>query len=259
MKRILTFIAICFGISGCAAVLFYCLRDAASPLMGKIFAAAYMFIPLISVVITQLIFHEKPLKDCGINFHVNAWWVVAWLVMPLICFGAIGLSLVFPSVSWNPAHNANLPKIILLALAAGATVNMIAAMGEEVAWRGYLVQHVPAYPFWLRAILIGVIWGVWHAPLILMGLNYPEHPVWGVGMMVVFCVLMSPILLFIREKSGSTIAAAIAHGTLNATAGLALLVLTNYQSFITGMTGVAGVIVLLVVNGIIQVFFIGKK
>jgi membrane protease YdiL (CAAX protease family) len=78
-------------------------------------------------------------------------------------------------------------------------------------------------PFLKASIIIGFIWGIWHMPLILMGHNYPQHPRAGVFMMIVFCILLTPILQYITIKSKSIFAAAVAHGTLNALAELAIM------------------------------------
>ena len=93
-----------------------------------------------------------------------------------------------------------------------------------MGWRGYLLRQFKGKSFLGTAVIIGIIWGLWHAPLILMGHNYPRHPQWGVLMMVVVCILMSFIIQYFRIKSGSVIVAAIMHGTCNAVAGTTMVV-----------------------------------
>ena len=54
---------------------------------------------------------------------------------------------------------------------------------------GYLLPKLLP-PGQITAMLISLtIWGIWQAPAILQGHNYPDHPVLGVGMMIVFTVL----------------------------------------------------------------------
>ena len=113
---------------------------------------------------------------------------------------------------------------LLEGLVAGLTINAIFGFGEELGWRGLLFKELSYMSFWKSSAIIGFIWGVWHAPLILQGHNYPQHPLAGVFMMILWCILLSPIFNYIRLRSKSVIAAAIMHGTLNGTAGLALLV-----------------------------------
>jgi hypothetical protein len=55
--------------------------------------------------------------------------------------------------------------------------------------------------------------------------------------MTVLTVLLSPVLGSITLRANSVPAAAIFHGTFNATAGLALLVITGGSDLIGGVTG----------------------
>src|SRR5690606_27639265 len=82
----------------------------------------------------------------------------------------------------------------------------------------------------------------------LQGHNYPQHPVAGVAMMTLFCLLLSPLFSYVRLKSGSVLAAALMHGTLNGTAGIALMLVQGGNDLTIGMTGVAGMIVLVLAN-----------
>ena len=102
--------------------------------------------------------------------------------------------------------------------------------------------------FMKASLLTGIIWGFWHAPLILMGHNYPQFPVAGVFMMTLWCVLLSPLFLYITIKSRSVIAAAIMHGTLNGTAGLSIMLIEGGNELTVGATGLAGFISLLIVT-----------
>jgi len=144
--------------------------------------------------------------------------------------------------------------VLIQGLIAGITVNAVAAFGEELGWRGFLLREFRHLGFWRASLLIGFIWGVWHAPVILQGHNYPQHPLAGVGMMIIWCMLLTPIFVYVRVKAKSVIAAAIMHGTLNGTAGLALMMVRGGNDLTVGLTGVAGFVVLLLVNILIAWF-----
>ena len=137
---------------------------------------------------------------------------------------------------------------LLSGLFAGITINAVFAFAEEIAWRGFLMKEFKGKKFLSVVLWIGVIWGLWHAPIILNGHNYPQHPVVGVLMMVVFCILLTVMLMYFREKSGSVIVAAIMHGTFNAVAGVTAAVVTPANDLLYGAAGLAGMIVLLVVD-----------
>lgn len=266
-KRLKVFLYVCFGISFIAGGAFHFLGGDLSSASGMFFASAYMLIPLISVIITQLIFGEKPFSDVGVSFKINKWWFVAWLLMPVVNILAMFASTLLPGVSLDP--NSELVRLaiadmstkgleidgwgllaitIVGSLFAGFTINAFFAFGEEIAWRGFLPRVMSDWGFWKKSLIIGIIWGFWHMPLILMGHNYPDHPIAGVFMMVLLCVVMTPVFLYLREKSGSTMVAAIAHGTLNGSAGISVMYLAGSNDLLCGTTGLVGIMILVILD-----------
>lgn len=266
-KPIYIFIAVCFGLSLAAAGVFHFAGGVYASLAGTVFASVYMLLPLLSVIITQLLCGEKPLRGCGINWQVNRWWFVAWIGMLLLTAAAVPVSGMLPGVECTLDTESvrqltgqfaqsglaigpwgAIGITLFSGLLAGITINAVFAFGEEIAWRGFLCRELAPLGFWKKSLFIGVLWGAWHAPMILMGHNYPSHPVIGVFMMIVFCLLLSPVLMFLREKSGSVIVTAIAHGTMNAVAGISLLLLEGYHDLLCGPCGLAGMAVLAVAD-----------
>ena len=233
-------------------------------IMGVMFSVGAMLIPLLAVVFTQLIFKEPVLKGMGISFKLNLWWAIGWLLMPVIAFAVLGMTLLMPGAKWSPesemmqAALAQMPEnvgvwaflaiSVVSGLFAGLTLNAVFAFGEEIAWRGFLMKEFKGKRFLTAALWIGIIWGLWHAPLILNGHNYPQHPIFGVPMMVVFCLLLTPMLMYFRQKSGSVIVPAIMHGTFNGVVGLSAMVVTPAYDLLYGACGLAGFIVLLCVD-----------
>ncbi|MEB3806434.1 MAG: CPBP family intramembrane metalloprotease [Desulfurococcales archaeon] len=119
---------------------------------------------------------------------------------------------------------------IPLGVVAGATVNAAVALGEEIGWRGYLVEAIDdRIGFTGKAIVIGVLWGLWHAPLIYYGYDFRIPLPGGCGessggvpallVFTLFTVSFGSILLLLRVRSGSVYAAAIGHGVINGIAG----------------------------------------
>jgi len=56
----------------------------------------------------------------------------------------------------------------------------------------------------------------------------------GVGMMIVFCILLSPVMTYIVIKSKSVVPAAVFHGTMNAAAGIGILYLAGGNDLTIG-------------------------
>lgn len=260
-----------------------------SNLSRTILGVSYMFIPMICVIIVEKVIYKEPLKaNLLISFSINRWFFVAWLIMPVISLMAFSVSLLFPGVSFSPEMSGMVKRFeemltpeqmeqmknsmealpvhpvwisLVQGLIAGVTVNAIAGFGEELGWRGFLLKAFKEMNFLKASVVIGFIWGIWHAPLILMGHNYPQHPEYGVLMMIVWCILLTPLFLYITVKSKSVIAAAIMHGTLNATAGIAIIIIDGGNDLTVGMTGLAGFIALSVVLVLLYLYdsFISRE
>jgi len=251
--------------------------DPVAAIKGLAFSAGAMLIPLLAVIFTQLIFKEPVLKGLGISFRFNRWWWIGWLLMPVIAFAVLGVTLLMPGAVWTPDSEImqsalkTMPEgvgvwgvlglTVISGLLNGITVNAIFAFGEEIAWRGFLMKEFKGRKFLSAALWIGIIWGFWHSPLILNGHNYPDHPVAGVFMMVVFCLLLTPMLMYFRKKGRSVIVPAILHGTFNAVVGISATVVTPVNDLLYGGAGVAGFIVLLVVDICLYLYdrFVSKE
>lgn len=268
MKRqTILFAILVILISWTAAALFYLLNGNLQTTAGFVFASGYMFFPLLSVVIVQAIHKEPILKGLGVSFKLNRWFAVAWLLPVLFNVAAMFASALFPPMRFSTETpilqdalaqmSQSIPDIdaykllaitIVSGLSAGIMINALFAFGEEIAWRGWLLKQFEGVTFLKASLIIGVFWGIWHAPLIAMGHNYAQHPFIGLGMMIVCCVLLTPVIQYIRVKSKSVITAAIFHGTLNAGAGMSLMYIDNFNDLLGGSAGLAGFLVLLVIN-----------
>ena len=112
--------------------------------------------------------------------------------------------------------------------------NCIFALGEELGWRGFLLPRLLPLGQWRAILLSSAVWGVWHAPAILQGHNYPGRPVLGVFMMIVFCLLVGTIFSWLYLQTKSPWAPTLAHGSLNATAGLPMLFLADVDIVVGG-------------------------
>ncbi len=85
------------------------------------------------------------------------------------------------------------------------------AFGEEYGWRGYLQSELLKLGRVRGVLLVGVIWGAWHWPLILMGFNYPGHPLLGVVLMTLYTTDLAVVLGYAVLESGSVLLAAYLH------------------------------------------------
>jgi membrane protease YdiL (CAAX protease family) len=89
--------------------------------------------------------------------------------------------------------------------------------GEEYGWRGYLLPRLLPLGEIRASVLLGVIWGVWHLPLLLAGLNYPGVNLWLAIVIFTFVTvaLSFAYTWFYVASSGSVLVAAVFHASTN--------------------------------------------
>jgi len=276
-KRSLQFIFLTFILSWSLAVGFKLLGGKWNTSFALVIATVYMFCPLFSVLILEKVFYHNQIRDtCGINFKFNIWFIVGWLLPLFISFSSIPVAKLFPNIEISYSMEGFIERIkdslsnqeiqklkqqielspssfiffgIIQSLVAGVTINAVVAFGEEIGWRGFLYNELKQkFNFWQVSIITGFIWGLWHLPLILQGLNYPKYPILGSVWMIIFCILYLPIFNFVRTKANSVIATSVLHGTINATYGFSILFLKGGNELLVGVLGVSGFVVLAIIN-----------
>ena len=156
------------------------------------------------------------------------------------------------ALTYGPAmaQSAKLPPVLLLffisfigAITAGFSLNGLFALGEELGWRGFLWGQLRPYGT-MGKIFVGVIWGLWHAPLILLGYNFPHHPYWGILFMIFFTVLLTFPLIDLRDKAHSVYASSIVHGMINASSLLSIIVIGSNE-LVGSLVGLVGCVAIL--------------
>ena len=91
---------------------------------------------------------------------------------------------------------------------------MILGAGEELGWRGYLQGRlIERFGLSKGIIVLGLLWSLWHLPLLLAGYNYPEHPVLGAFVLPpLLLVAASFFMAWLTLHTQSFWPAALAHG-----------------------------------------------
>lgn len=274
-RRVLLFLAIAYSLSIAMGLTLWLLDAQPGGVASFVVASLTMFTPAIAALAVQKASGEALLTPIGGKPRWNLWllWAALFafavsILVTLVSGLMPGVRLTLGIDGMMQALSGTLsadqleaartqlealavsPLLLMIpqALVAGCTVNALFAFGEEIGWRGFLHRELRPLGFWRSSLLTGVLWGFWHAPIILNGHNYPTERVAGVFLFVVVCVLMSPMHAWARERSGSVWAAATMHGTINASAGFTALTTLGGGELLKGMQGLAGVLVLAVVN-----------
>lgn len=84
--------------------------------------------------------------------------------------------------------------------------------GEEYGWRVYLQDRLfPLLGGYKGILVLGIIWGLWHAPLIAFGFNYPGQPILGNILMILLTIVLAVIFSYAVLKTGSVWIAVLLH------------------------------------------------
>ena len=241
--KLVTYVAFTFGLAYLIDLIAYYIKF--NVLLFQVSASVRMYTPFAAVVIIALI-HTSSVRDTlrayGLRFRdLRVKHVITALLIPLGMYSlgvlyaaSLGYIVVNPAIPL--AISGALPTtlhptilfiiLILKSLLAGATINTVFAIGEEIGWRSFMQVELGKYlGTALTPLAVGIAWELWHAPLILLfGYNHPHHRnLNGVLTFVLLCTIWSYILYIIRYWCGSVIAASIAHGTINGLASVSAL------------------------------------
>jgi uncharacterized protein len=197
--------------------------------------------------------------DAGLGLHLKQWryYLIAWflplVVVAFIIFCAEVFGLGHPDFSMTRAiaqlaPHAKIPAVfggklgyvIPLQLVISALIAVPLLFGEEFGWRGYLQLRLFATRPTLAAIATGIIWGLWHLPIILRGYEFPGDPVVATAVFCVATVLVSIVFGWLRERSGSVWVTSLAHSATNVIGGslIALWFPDQPHSLMLGYLGV---------------------
>ena len=255
-KRILIFLAVTFLLTWgyCLLVLYPMIGEdslAGVPsLKAQLMTAAVMFFPTLGVLVTRLVTREG-LGNVWLKLNLKGtlrYYLLAWFGPSLLTILGTALYFLVFTGEFDPgcgylkgileASGADMDSMPLplglLMLVQGIQsivlapiLNFAVCFGEEWGWRGYLLPKMknllPTAPLLL---VTGIIWGLWHAPLTIIGHNYGlgywGFPFTGIGMMCVFCTVLGVFLSYVTLKTNSCIPAILGHGAINGIAAIGM-------------------------------------
>ena len=272
-RRIAVFLGVAFGLSwatGAAVYLTGGLTDSPTLLAGislatVLVAGPYMWAPAVANVVARLATGEG-WTDLLLRPRLpEGWraWLVAWLLpVALVLAGGAVYFAAFPDSFGGLAAVGDLldrlgevagqplpfdpGTYVALQFALGVVlspfVNAPFTFGEEFGWRAYLLPKLAPLG-WRRALVAhGVVWGVWHWPVIAMGhnygLGYAGAPYAGMATMVLFTVAVGVVLGWVTLRGGSVWPAVVGHAVVNGFAGFPALFFAGDPTPLLGPTGV---------------------
>ena len=106
--------------------------------------------------------------------------------------------------------------MIFLLLTVGVIKNLGSTLGEEIGWRGFFIFELrKVMSFKALTIVSGIIWAIWHFPVIHLMYGGSEYLLLHMGAFTIMILGVSVILAYYTFKSNSLWPAAVYHSIHN--------------------------------------------
>ncbi|TGD30068.1 CPBP family intramembrane metalloprotease [Brevibacterium sp. S22] len=286
------FAVIAFGLAWLACLpLWVSGEGLGDPLAVQLYGGLMMFTPLVASIVAAVIQRRRarsrgevmasapryfgfwPLRPFGrvLWMTVAAFFgVMVLIVLGYLLSAAFGwLSLDLTGLSAFKEQLATIPGLdsvptvvavlgYLLLMLVSSVVTAFVTIGEEFGWRGWLLTSLRPLGTWPALLIVGAVWGLWHAPLILLGYNFGRPDITGLGLMVGGCIMVGILFGWLRLRTGSVWPAVFAHAGLNGSNAMLLGLLMDSGAStpdpaLFTLLGVSGWIVCAVVIAVLVV------
>lgn len=229
-NKVLTFLGL--TLVGSAIFYFLIISSGNIEAAGGLYVLGLMWTPGISGLITQLVF-EHSLRGMGWKLGKAKYLAIAYFLPVAYCLVVYGITWLTglggvpnpdsiaalrTSFGQNTSTGMVIFYFVLNNAIFGVLLSMISALGEEIGWRGVFVPELAkSFSFTKTALISGVVWALWHFPLIFFSnYNMPGIPRWYAGIMFFILVVgISFAFAWLRLKSGSLWTAALLHASHN--------------------------------------------
>jgi uncharacterized protein len=229
-KQLFTFLFLTFAIS--SVFYFFIIKSGHLASGGGAYVLCLMWSPALSAMLTCRLF-GRDLGTLGWKWGAARYQVMSYFI-PLLYAGITYLAVWILHLGGFYEHGfvANISKrfglgdmpawagialYFFFAATAGMVRSCSSALGEEIGWRGFLVPHLAQrYSFTATALITGIIWSLWHYPVLIFADYNAGTPVWyGLICFTVMIVSSSFIYTWLRLKSGSLWTGVLLHASHN--------------------------------------------
>jgi hypothetical protein len=201
-----------------------------STTLGRALHVAAIFGPTVAALLLTAIYRRalgvRELLRRLAQWHVNlGWYAVALLMFPVTMLLAIAMAVALG----GPTPDFSNPGDLAVLLALDSLMIIAGSLGEEIGWRGYaLPRHLPRRSAFIASVILGVLWGVWHAPVYFVSgtgqfdtahtsgsfiVPFLGFVIWTIGLSVLFTWLF-------LNTGGSLLIAVLFHASINIAAYL---------------------------------------
>jgi membrane protease YdiL (CAAX protease family) len=203
--------------------------------------------PTLAAVIALSLFRQsqqiRPLFAALLRVRASAGW---FIFVFGFWFAAAGLALAVMRLAGQPLPD--LSRLAWVSLPAVFISMVISNVWEEIGWRGFALPRLQQKPTDLQtALLMGGLWSLWHAPLLLNPASPMASLPWGGE--VIFSLSLTVIYIWLYRNTGGSLFFVTVFHALSNTVAFALLdagVFVSSYPYIVGITAIAAVLILLV-------------
>lgn len=132
---------------------------------GSVFVIGLMWVPGVSALISKFIV-DHSIRGLGWRIHKKSlpYIGMAYVIPFILCSIVYGLAWI---TGIGTLGNYSISQIVIFAT-VGVLINCLAAVGEEIGWRGFLLTELrQVVPLKTASVIIGVVWFLYHAPVII--------------------------------------------------------------------------------------------
>lgn len=227
--QVLQYLLLVFAFS---SVYYYLILSSGSLGNGRgMYVLGLMWCPALAAMST-LRLNGRSLSDLGwkwgqTKYQVQSWYIpllyaaIAYGIVWSLGLGKFGNQQYLQSMAQamhlhGPQWISSVVGIVLIG-SVGLIRSVASALGEEIGWRGFLVPELSkTFSFTTTALISGIVWSVWHYPILIFGDYNAGTPTWyGLMCFTVMVIADSVIFAWMRLKSGSLWTGAILHASHN--------------------------------------------
>ena len=241
-KQFILYIIATFGIAWVIQIIASLLAQKGNVAAFQLLLSVCMFVPTAGALIARI-----PLKGMGfkpkLGGKVRFVFFALWTPVVIAALGALLYFIIFPdrydselavlastmpeaAMEQYEAAGISIKTLAIISLIGAITYapffNMLLALGEEIGWRGAMYPYLKdRFGTALGRIIGGIIWGMWHWPVMILagyeyGTDYPGAPFLGLFAFCMFASAIGIIEDYYYEKTGCIWIPALFHGAINA-------------------------------------------
>lgn len=276
-KRIGLFVLIAYALFAVAAAPFWFLPGGIKHPLFTIVIGAGMWAPAIaSLIVSKAVERTSWRTRVGLRFRGRWKQLLIWTPAAAVLIVAIAvLTFVLSALRGVPADltgrtwlatglqqiadqtGKEMPALVLIisfvviGLFSLLTTSVL-TLGEEIGWRGWLWPALKPLGRIPAAIIGGVIWSLWHLPIILIGYNYPgQNRAAAVAMFIVPCAAMFLLFGALTDRvGGNPLPATLGHAAVNSLSSMVIglfatsATMESFNHFLDGPLGLVGAVLM---------------